>query len=334
MRLLVLGGTAWLGRAVAAAAVALDHEVVCLARGRSGAPAAGARLIPADRDHPDALRVVAGHTWDAVVDVSRQPGQVRRAARALSTAAGHYVLVSTANVYADTATPDTDETAALLDPLDADLLTHPEDYGQAKVACELAVREAFGERSLVARAGLIGGPGDATARSGYWPWRFAHPAATDGAVLVPAEQARSSQVIDVRDLASWLVRATEQRVGGAFNACGDATPLADHLSTARQVAGHQGPLVPATDEWLIAHDVAQWMGPRSLPLWLADAEWAGFTSHRNDAAKAAGLRLRPLARTLADALDWERRRPEDLPRQAGLSDDDERSLLTLLRHPG
>lgn len=330
MRLLLLGGTAWLGRAVAAAAVAQGHDVVCLARGSSGPTAAGAGLITADRDEPQALDAVAGQAWDAVVDVSRQPGQVRRAAQALAASTGHHVFVSTANVYADTATAGTDETAPLLEPLPADVISRPEDYGPAKVACELAVQEAFGERCLLARAGLIGGPGDATARSGYWPWRFAHPAAPDGGVLVPADRSRPSQVVDVRDLAAWLVLAAEHRLGGAFNACGDPIPLAEHLATARQVAGHEGPLVPAADEWLIAHDVAQWMGPRSLPLWLADPDWAGFTSHRNDAAVAAGLRFRPLDRTLADALAWERRRPADLPRQAGLSDDDERALLAEL----
>src|SRR3954447_1274463 len=152
MRILVLGGTAWLGREVAVQARNARHEVVCVARGESGAVAEGVRLLVADRDRADALAPLLGQRWDAAVDVSRQPGHVRRASEALSDVA-HFVFVSTANVYADETTPDQDETSALREPLGSDTMASMEEYGPAKVACEQAVQDVYGERCTIARAG-------------------------------------------------------------------------------------------------------------------------------------------------------------------------------------
>ncbi len=189
MRILVLGGTAWVGREVAARASAAGHDVVCVARGESGEPADGVRLVRADRDRPYALEPFAADSWDAVVDVSRQPGQVRRAAEALAHAP-HFVFVSTASVYADTVTPGLDESTPLLEPLEHDVMASMEEYGAAKVACEQAVQDVYGGRCTIARAGLIGGPGDWSDRTGYWPSRCAAPSNAAGSVLAP----------DVRDL--------------------------------------------------------------------------------------------------------------------------------------
>lgn len=178
MRLLILGGTAWLGRHVAATALAAGHQVTCLARGTSGAPPDGATLVRGDRDADDAYAQVRNAAWDAVVDVSRQPGQVRRAAQTLGRTCGTYVFVSTVSVYADHSRPGEDESAALLPALDADVMVDMGAYGSAKVACERHVLEAVGaDRALIARPGLIGGPGDTSDRTGYWPWRFARAAA-------------------------------------------------------------------------------------------------------------------------------------------------------------
>lgn len=330
MRLLVLGGTAWLGGHLATTALKRGHHVTCLARGEAGRAPTGVEFVRADRDAPDAYREVAGRTWDAVFDVSRQPGQVRRAAAALADRARSYVFVSSCSVYADHRTPGEDEGAALLPALDGDVMETEaaQAYGQAKVACEQHVTGTFGrERSLVARVGLIGGPGDVSDRTGYWPLRFAQPATDDGAVLVPDVPDLMTQVIDVRDLASWLVVAAEGGVSGVFNLVGDPVPLPEHLATAREVAGHHGPLVPVRPDWLVAHDVAPWMGPRSLPLWLPLPEYAGFAARDGAAARAAGFVARPLAETLADTLAWELTRDAGRSRQAGLSDQDERELL-------
>jgi 2'-hydroxyisoflavone reductase len=328
MRLLVLGGTAWLGRCVAATAVELGHRVTCLARGDSGGAPAGAAFVRADRDRPDALAEVGTQEWDAVVDVSRQPGQVRRAVAALADRSAEFVFTSSGNVYADHGTPGDDETAALLPPLDGDVMESMQTYGPAKVACEQHVRAAFGaDRSLILRVGLIGGPGDIFDRTGYWPLRFARPAAPDGSVLVPDTPQLPTQVIDVRDLARWIVDAAEQRLSGTFNATGETVPLPQHLAVARAVAGHTGPVVSVDQAWLLAHHVEPWMGERSLPLWLPLPEYAGFSARDSSAARAAGLATRPLADTLADTLAWEMATGWDRPRKAGLSAEDERRLL-------
>jgi len=325
MRILVLGGTGWLGGTIAARAVERGHDVTSLSRGGSAAPQ-GARHAVADRDHPDAYADVAGAHWDAVVDVATQPGQVRGAVRALAERAEAYLFVSTASVYAANDIVGADEDAAVEPALVADTMTSMEQYGGAKVACEEAVTAAFGaDRRLIARPGLIGGPGDRTGRSGYWPWRFAHPAATDGSVLVPAGDGLVAAMIDVRDLAEWLVGCAESGTVGVVNAMANSRPLADHLAVARRVAGHDGPLVAVADGWLAEHDVNEWMGPRSLPLWIADPAYRGFGARSTARAEAAGLATRPLEETLADTLAWEETVTQ--PHGAGLTDDEERELL-------
>lgn len=324
MRLLVLGGTAWLGGRIAAEAVRRGHEVVCLARGESGPVPRGARLVRADRDRPDAYAGVADR-WDAVVDVARQPGHVRGAVAALDAA--RYLFVSTGNVYADHSRLQGTEEAPRLAPLEADAMRSMEDYGPAKVAGEDAVLAAFDDRALIARAGLIGGPGDASGRSGAWPRRFAHPAGD--AVLVPDAAARPSQVVDVRDLAAWLVRCAEDGVGGVFDAVGPQVPLGEHLAVARGVAGFDGALAAAPEAWLAEQGVQEWAGPRSLALWLADPDWQGFAARDGSRARAAGLEHRPLEDTLRDVLAWEATQPAH-PHGAGLTDEEERDLLRLL----
>ncbi len=322
MRFLVLGGTAWLGAAVVDDALRAGHDVTCLTR--SSTVPAGARSVVADRDHPDALEaVVEDGRWDAVVDVSRTPAHVRRAVRALEPVADRYVFVSTVSVYASHAERGADETAALLPPSD-----DPAEYGAAKVACERAVTDGFGpERASIARAGLVGGPGDHTGRSGYWPWRFAHAAATGRPVVVPADGDRPTAVVDVRDLAGWLVGAAEGGRPGVSNVTGDPVTLRQHLGAARSVAGTPAPVVALDDDTLIGHGVAPWAGARSLPLWIPDADHQGMNDRSNARAVRAGLTLRPLAETLCDALAWEVRQPRH-PHGAGLSDDDEDALLT------
>lgn len=324
MRVLVLGGTAWLGSLVVAEAVARGHDVTALARGESGAVPEGARFVRSDRTAPGAFDEVSGD-WDAVIDVARQPGQVRAAVDALAARTGHWVLVSTSSVYSDPAEVGRDESGATFEPLEADVMADLSEYGPAKVACERLVLEAVGpERSHIARVSLIGGPGDRSGRGVYWPWRYAHPSAADGRVLVP-EAAHPVQLLDVRDLAAWLVDAAETRAAGIANVGGETFTLAEHLAIARQVAGGRTVPVPVDDAWLDAHDVNPWSGPRSLPLWLP-ADAAGLNSNSTARAESLGLRRRPLAETLADTLAWREAHP-DLALGAGLSDADELELL-------
>ncbi len=323
MELLVLGGTAFLGREIAAQAAGRGWSVTCAARGRSGSFPDDVRSVVLDRDADDGLAPLTDRAWDAVIDLARQPGQVRRAVRELTTR--HWVFVSTANVYADQATRGQDESGPLLPPLDAETMTEPVQYGPAKVACENLVRDTASW--TIARAGLIVGPGDSSSRLGYWPWRFAHD--RTASVLIPGDPDQPVQLIDVRDLAGWLLDCAEGAVRGAFNACGSPTTLVEVLDAARSVAGHRGRVLTADRDWLVEHRVNPWMGPRSLPLWLGgdQALW-GFQDHRNDRALASGLRLRPLADTLTDTLAWENGRDE--PRAAGLDDADYDELVQAL----
>lgn len=332
MRLLVLGGTAWLGRYVAATALARGHVVTAMARGESGAAPRGVEMVLADRDRPDAFAWAMQRTFDVVVDVSRQPGHVRRAAAALAGRAGHAVFVSSASVYAEHRAVGQDESTATFAPLADDVMADMSAYGAAKVACERALLEGFGsDRTLIVRSGLIGGPDDHTARSGYWPWRFAHPSGPDGTVLVPDCPDLSVQLIDVRDLARWLVVAAEGNLSGTINAVGDVVRLSDFLDTARGVAGHTGPIMAVPPAWLREHDVTEFMGSRSLPLWIDDDEWRGFMAYDPARARAAGLHPRPLQETLTAVLDYENHRPAHKPRPSGLTDDEERALIEAWR---
>ncbi len=331
--MLVLGGTAWLGREVARAALDRGDSVTCLARGESGTVADGAELVRADRGRADAYDAVRSREWDAVVDVSWQPGQVRAALAALADRARHWTYVSSGSVYADHSRPDADESAALLPALDAPTATR-EEYGPAKVACEEAARAVLGERLLVVRSGLIAGYGDPSDRFGYWVGRFAaaaqgHPAwAGSPGVLVPDADDLASQAIDVLDLAGWIVDSAHLGTTGAFNAVGERHRFADVIEAARAVAGYAGPVVRVPSSWLADAGVAEYMGPRSLPLWLADPDWAGFSARSATAARARGLRWRPLADTLADALRWERELGLDRQRSAGLAPAQEADLLS------
>ncbi len=314
----MLGGTAWLGRTVAQEALRRGHDVTCLARG-SAEPPPGAAFVTGDRDLENGLDAVAGQTWDAVVDVTRHPGHARRAVRDLS--ARHRVLVSTGNVYARFDAVEQGEDSPLRGPLDGELMTDMEVYGEAKVSCENAFRDADGSATIV-RSGLIGGPGDSSGRTGYWPWRFAHPVGER--VVVPDELDFPCAIIDVRDLATWLVTVAEHRGDGTFNATGPTAPLGEVLGIAAEVAGSHAELLPVAREVLAVLGVGAWMGPASLPLWIDDVEWRGFATLDTSRARAAGLVTRPLDETLRDTLAFEETRTE--PRRAGLTDDDERRV--------
>ncbi|MBN9612702.1 MAG: NAD-dependent epimerase/dehydratase family protein [Actinobacteria bacterium] len=344
MRILVLGGTGWLGRRLAVEAIEVGHEVTCLARGTAapaGAVAAGAALLRADRDRDDALAVAADSTWDAVVDVSSQPGQVRRAVRDLAPVAERYLYVSSCNAYASLAETGIDEEAELNAPLRSDTMASMEQYGEAKVACEQAVLAGFGAaRTVIVRPGLIGGPGDRTGRSSYWPLRFAHPSNTAGLVIVPGTESSSHlgasvseqpvSVIDVRDLASWMLRLLESGGSGVFNATGDPMPMREYLALAAAASGDRGRPVPVPSSRLTELGVEQWMGPRSLPLWIDAPEAAGIHRLSNARAHAAGLRLRTHGETLRDTLTWAAAEEIAVADGAGLSDTEERELLGLV----
>jgi 2'-hydroxyisoflavone reductase len=327
MDLLILGGTQWLGRTLAGEALARGHRVTALARGEAGAVPDAVEFVPADRSAPGAYGEVAGREWDAVIDVTRQPGFARRAAADLSPRARHWTFVSSGNVYAAQNEPGADESAALMPPLATDEST-PETYGEAKSAIEQTYREALGDRLLVIRPGLIAGPGDASGRSGYW---VARAARSDEPMLVPDILDAPVQAIHIDDLARFTLDSVERGLTGTFNAVGDRVTFGEWLERSRAIGGHHGEVVAVSPDWLAEQGVAEWSGPESLPLWIIDPEWNAFLARSNAAAVAEGLRLRPLDRLLAEVLDWEREQGLDRERSAGLSAARERELLAALR---
>ncbi len=314
MKLLVLGGTVFLSREIAADALRRGHDVTCACRGVSGDLPEGATLVTWDRSaEPPAD--LAGE-YDAVVDVSRRPSHVRRAVGAVPDA--HWVFVSTVNVYADESVPGGPDTLPLHEPItdDVDLAGDPEAYGPMKVACEETVREGATSATVV-RPGLIVGPGDLTGRFSYWPARLAD----GGEVLAPGAPTDPVQVIDVRDLAAWIVTLAEQRVVGDFDGVGRPTPIGDLLRECAPDAD----LTWVDQGFLTEQGVEPWMGPDAVPLWLPRPEYDGMMQHLVEPGLDAGLVLRPLAETSRDTLEWLRADPD--AGSTGIGRDRERELL-------
>ena len=331
MRILILGGTVFLSREVARQAVARGHDVTCLARGESGPPVTGAAFVTADRDAgPEAYRDLEG-AWDAVIDVARRPQQVREALQALAGRSSHWSFVSSASVYAAHDTPGADESAGLLAPLEAVDGAYPvpadSEYGQAKAACEELVRDLGPANVLVTRPGLIAGPEDDSDRFGYWPARLAQERSP---VLIPSIAEVMTQTIDVRDLALWLVTGAEEARAGSFNAMGPSVPFGELLALSADASGFHGSFRTADSQWLHEQGVAYWAGDESLPLWLPEEGYDGFSARSNAAALAAGLTLRPVEQTVRDVLEDEQERGLFRERKSGLSAARETVLLQAL----
>ncbi len=334
MRLLVLGGTHHVGRAVVEEALARGDAVTTLTRGVSGAPAAGARALYADRTDPAALRAaLRGQDWDAVIDTwSGAPCVVLDSARLLAGRAGHYGYVSSRSVYRWPIAVGLDESGPVVtaDPASES----GDDYAAAKRGGELAAVEGFGSRVVLARAGLILGPYEIVGRMPWWLRRIER----GGDVLAPGPADMPLQYIDCRDLARWLLHAARHDITGTFNTVsqpGLAT-MGSLLAAAVEATGSGARLVWVGPELIEKAGIAPWT---ELPVWVPPgSELAGL--HTGDVSKAyaAGLACRPVKETVADTWAW-LLREGDPPAPAGrpghgLDPDREREVLASLRDQG
>jgi len=289
VRLLVLGGTKFLGRALVEAGLTGGHELTLFNRGETNAGLfPDVEQLRGDRD--GGLQALTGREWDAVVDTCGYfPRIVSQTVNALAGNVGRYCFISSVSVYADlSGVVDEESPVGTLDDESAEEFgAEYERYGPLKALCERAVQETYGERALIVRPGLIVGPHDPSGRFTYWPHRLAR----GGEVLAPGPPERLAQFIDVRDLGEWIVRLLEDGRGGVFNATGEGVPWGDLLTGAD--------LTWVTDDFLISREVGEWM---ELPLWIADPAYAGMQLTDVSRAIAAGLHMRPVADTTSDTL--------------------------------
>lgn len=341
MRLLVLGGSWFLGYAVAQLAVERGWETTVFNRGRSGQPPSGVRVVRGDRTvGADLERLAAEGPWDAVVDTSASemaPRDVLAGAQALESVAGRYVYVSTVNAYRGWPEEPLTEDSALLDApadADADYGRLPEGwdgpdwyYGRQKAGAERAVFSAFGEdRSVVLRPGVILGPGEYVGRLPWWLRR----AARGGRMLAPGSPDKTIQPIDVRDVACFALDQAVAGGGGAYNCVAPIgrETMRDLLAACVLTTGGDARLVWAPDKVLIDHGVRQWT---ELPLWRTHAGVWQIDSTR---AQEAGLVCRPLAETVADTWAWLTAggKPVEHPRWAehGIAQEREAAILAAL----
>jgi 2'-hydroxyisoflavone reductase len=334
MRLLLLGGTWFLGRSIAELAVAAGWEVTCFNRGRSGRDVPGTRSIRGDRTSAvDLGRLAAGGPWDAVVDTSvYEPPDALAMSAALQDVVGTYVLVSTVSAYQHWPGQPVSEVSRLWPSRpdaresDPDLAAMPEPhaYGTLKAGCERAVEEVFAGRSLILRPGVILGPHEYVGRLSALLRR----AQQGGQMLAAGDPAQSIQPVDVRDLATFLIRLLGAGATGTFNATAPRAhaTYGELLEACAQVAGGGARLVWADAAWLQEQGVRQWT---EMPLWRTPAGTWAVDSTR---AAAAGLTCRPMAQTVQDT--WESLQREPLvahPRQGehGISPGREQELLRL-----
>lgn len=298
MKLLVLGGTKFLGRAVVEEALSRGDEVTLFNRGTTNADLfPQVEKLRGDRDGD--LSALEGREWDAVVDPSAYvPHVVRRSAELLRDAVGHYTFVSSVSAYAGFAEP-VHEGSPLAELGDGSLTELAEDYsnyGALKALSEDAVEEVLPGRVLHVRAGLIVGPHDPTGRFSYWP----HRVARGGEVLVPGPPDRLIQLVDVRDLAAWIRDAAERGIAGRFNAISRPFPQRELLDAAARVTGSGASFTYVDEAWLSGQGVGEWI---ELPLWVSSTgDMSGFLRSDTSAAHERGLTERPLEDTVAATL--------------------------------
>lgn len=320
MRLLVLGGTEFVGRHIVEAALAGDDEVTLFNRGKTNPVLfPEATHLVGDRDGD--LLALEGLSFDAAIDCSGYlPRQVRATAQLLKESVRNYCFISSISVYASFAEPGLDEVSPLAVLEDPDSENVEEDYGGLKALCEIEVREAFEDAALIVRPGLIVGPHDPTNRFTYWVRRLAE----GGTVLAPGVLDRQVQMIDARDLADWVVTELPDELSGTFNATGpeELMTFDEMLAACETAVGSDAALQWVDEAFLLDAGVEPWS---ELPVWLPPGS-EGVLAVDNSKALTAGLRFRPLEETARDTYEWVHSLDAP-PGSAGLSPEREKELL-------
>lgn len=334
MKLLIIGGTQFVGRHLMEAALARGDQVTLFNRGQTVIELpAGVELRRGDRRQD--LSALAEGTWDTVVDACGYlPGEVSRMAELLAARIGCYAFISSVSAYADARQPN-DEGSALgrMDDPETEVVDG-RTYGPLKALCEQAVLQHVGvQHSLLIRPGLVVGPYDPTQRFTWWPARMARVAHDGAPVLAPGIPDRPLQFVDARDLAAFVLHALDTGRRGVFNAVAPPgfTTMAALLAHCAEAAGVAADLQWVSELQLLQQGVKPWV---DLPLWLpSDGEYASFMAVNSDKAQAAGMHNRPLTQTIADTLAWWRSLPPDQQAftKAGLAPEREAELISAAR---
>ncbi len=326
LRILVLGGTGFIGPHMVRRALSRGHTLTLFNRGRTNV-----HLFPEVEkligDREGDLEALKGRTWDVVIDNSAiNPKWVRDSAQLLQDSVDRYFFTSTRSVYADFSMIGMDETSPLHE-VDSSVIEEGTrvPYGPSKVLCEREVQKAFPNRTLIVRPGIIVGPGDRSDRFTYWPARIDR----GGEVLAPGDPTDPVMFIDVRDLADWYIHMVEQGTLGVYNALGPEAPLsfAEMLYGIRAVTSAYVSFTWVEADFLLEREVRQYA---DVPLWYAPrGNRVGFQRFNLSRPLGVGLKYRPLAVTALDTLEWHKTRPEERRTQlrVGLSAEREAELL-------
>lgn len=338
MKLLIIGGTRFIGHHLVTAALIRNHEVTLFNRGQHQ-PAALSNVETIYGDRNSDLSKLQGRQWDAVIDTCGYlPRSVRASAEALSGSVDRYVFISSLSVYANVSHPGVDENAPLVALTDDQLeeankidssgqtsaYTYGKMYGGLKALCERAAEEAMPDRVLIIRPGLVVGSRDYTDRFTYWVVRVAR----GSEILAPGRPTRHIQFIDARDLAEWILRMIEHKETGAYNAnrVPNMLTMEGVLQECKEVSGSNASFTWVSDDFLIQEKVGAWS---EMPLWIPEnySHLKGFMSINCNKAVCSGLSFRPISETIRDILNWRETYHPDGELTAGLDSGKEQKLL-------
>jgi len=328
VKLLIIGGTGFLGRYLVEAACVAGHEVTLFNRGKSH-PELFPELEQLRGDEDGDTIALNGRSWDAVIDTCSMLSRVMKSLTTLlADTVGHYTYISSTSVYTNFDHNGIDENYPVSTLKDESIEENkPEYFAGLKALCEKVAEANMPGRVLIIRPGLLVGPHDPTDRFTYWPHRIAQ----GGDVLAPGNPQQNVQFIDVRDLANWIVSMVQKRQTGVYNAKGPTTqPLTMQslLEQCKHVSRSDARFVWIEENFLLEHDVVPY---QDMPLWVP-SEMIGFATVSSQKALAAGLTFRSLTETIKDTLAWNATRPTGVEMKTGLKSNREQQLIQAWQH--